>query len=112
MQEVEITSLCGFASVTTTTCSGSITFPNEQSCKVGPITASCTVNVTLGDGTEHTIAVTFGSEQPGGFCGNQTFTGVTSSNPVVFSTATCSGLPDAGPDAADASHDAPGTDGD
>lgn len=78
---------------------------NATESTVGPVSADCTVNATLGDGTVHTTSVTFGTVMPGGFCGSQTFSGVTSAADVSFASATCAALPDGGADASDASSD-------
>ena len=109
---VTLESPCGFASVTTT-CTGTVAHQGTTQASVDGITGDCNIDVILGDGTTHTVAVTFGTLTPGGFCGNRTFTTVTSQNFVGFDSLTCVGAQDSGPgfdasDAPDAVGDASG----
>ena len=106
--EVTLDSPCGFVSVSTT-CAGTTKTCGPTTCTIGPMTASCSIDVTLGDGTQHTVPVTVGTVSPGGFCGNQSFTAVTSDPNPSFASPTCvTPPPDAGSDASDdASPDAP-----
>lgn len=96
---VTLDSPCGFLSETTT-CAGTKTCKanmNDHTCTFGPMTASCTITVVLGDGTSHTVAVTV---QPApASCVSASV--VVSSDPSQ--SFTCSSLqsPDAGVDAPD-----------
>ena len=92
---VTLESPCGFT-VVTTTCAGTVAHQGTTDVSVDGITASCSINVTLGDGTAHTVAVTFGTTTPGGFCGSQTFQTVTSSNFVNVDSPTCTSPQDSG----------------
>jgi hypothetical protein len=105
--DVTLSSPCGFVSIATT-CAGSATSCDPappsvgafgSTCKVTRIGADCTVTVTLGDGTSHTVPVTVGPG--GGRCANMVVV-VSPATPVDLASATCA-LPvvDAGEDSGD-----------
>jgi hypothetical protein len=81
------------------TCSNTPTDCNATtSCRIGPITADCSISVTLAsNGAQTTFAVTVDQVTENlGFCKDQTFTEITSPTPDI----TCPLLfPDAGFDA-------------
>jgi len=88
------TSPCGFESVTTTCPQGASCFDagTEGYCTVGMLTASCSVTVVLGDGTQHTFDVTLGpTSDPA--CQDAM---VVTSAPPDFASPTCVPPPDDG----------------
>jgi hypothetical protein len=105
LPNVTLEAPCGFASVTTT-CTGTVGHQGTTQASVGGITGDCNIDVILGDGTTHTVAVTFGKLAPGGFCGSETFTTITSQTVVGFDSPTCTAPDDSGPGFGDASGDA------
>ena len=104
---VGLESVCGFESVTTTCAGGaaSCNVSGTTSCDVSLVTASCTVLATLGDGTLHSVSVTFGENPSFPNCTS----GTASPNYVNFTCTAKDAAVDApvdAPNASDAAVDA------
>jgi len=100
---VELSSPCGFSSVTTTCAGGPARCEDSgaEYCGIGPVTSDCGVTVTLGDETTHTFPVTVGPDR---CAGNSLI--VTSPGVINLTCAPTDAGPDADAAANDASSDA------
>jgi len=79
---------CGFTSVTST-CNGARidTSVDGKTSIVSDMTASCTIDAVLGDGTTHTVDVVIGTRDNGPCAGS--FTVVSPTNAPDFTSTTC-----------------------
>jgi hypothetical protein len=102
---VDLSSPCGFVSVTST-CAGATPTCGSNTlnatCTVGPIQANCTVTVVLGDGTTHTVPVTLATDVG---CGDAS-TVASPPGTTDFASARCQAMPPS--DAGDAADDGGG----